>query len=221
MSVELQPTLTGKLVSLRPLQPADHAALYAVAADPLLWEQHPQPDRCEEAVFAEFFRGAIASGGALLVADAATGEVIGTSRFAHHDEASRSIEIGYTFLARSHWGGRYNGELKALMLAHAFAFVDRVIFVVGPRNFRSQRALVRSAPCAWAGATRRRDESAAYSSLPPPRSRSEAPLFRRIRDDERLRDARSRGRGRPTLAVFDVADLVMREELDAGGARLG
>lgn len=143
MIPDLQPTLTGQLVTLRPLRDADFAALYAVAADPLLWEQHPEPDRCKEPVFAEFFRGAMASGGALLVTDAVTGEVIGSSRFAHHDEANRSIEIGWTFLARSRWGGRYNGELKALMLAHAFTFVDRVFFVVGPQNFRSQRALAK------------------------------------------------------------------------------
>lgn len=143
MPFELQPTLRGALVVARPLRADDFAPLYAVAADPFLWEQHPQPDRCREPVFAEFFREAIASGGALLVADAATGEVIGTSRFAHHDEAARSIEIGWTFLARSRWGGHYNGELKALMLAHAFRFVERVHFVVGPRNFRSQRALAK------------------------------------------------------------------------------
>jgi RimJ/RimL family protein N-acetyltransferase len=143
MPFDLQPTLTGALVIARPLHASDYAALYAVASDPLLWEQHPNPDRCEEPVFAEFFRGAMASGGALLVTDTVSGEVIGSSRFAHHDEATRSVEIGWTFLARSRWGGHYNGELKALMLAHAFAFVDRAIFVVGPRNFRSQRALAK------------------------------------------------------------------------------
>lgn len=141
MAFELQPTLRGDLCVARPLREDDFAALYAVAADPSIWEQHPQPDRCREPVFKEFFREAIASGGALLVTDATTGDVIGSSRFAHHDEKAGSIEIGWTFIARSRWGGRYNGELKALMLAHAFRFVERVHFVVGPRNFRSQRAL--------------------------------------------------------------------------------
>lgn len=143
MSFELQPTLRGDLVVARPLRESDFAVLYAVAADPLLWEQHPQPDRCREPVFREFFREAIASGGALLVMDATTNEAIGSSRFAHYDEEARSIEVGWTFVARSHWGGRYNGELKALMLSHAFRFVERVHFVVGPRNFRSQRALAK------------------------------------------------------------------------------
>jgi len=53
----------------------------------------------------------------------------------------REIEIGWTFLARSHWGGAYNGEMKQLMVQHAFRFVDSVIFFVGPQNFRSQRAV--------------------------------------------------------------------------------
>ena len=42
---------------------------------------------------------------------------------------------------RSHWGGRYNNEMKRLMLCHAFRFVDRVVFVIGPHNYRSQRAV--------------------------------------------------------------------------------
>jgi RimJ/RimL family protein N-acetyltransferase len=41
----------------------------------------------------------------------------------------------------SHWGGLYNGEMKRLMLRHAFQFVNRVIFLVGPQNLRSQRAV--------------------------------------------------------------------------------
>jgi RimJ/RimL family protein N-acetyltransferase len=138
---ELQPTLIGSLVTLRPLQPGDYEALYAVASDPLIWEQHPNYDRYQPEVFQAFFRGAIESGGAFLVTDAATGEIIGSSRFNGYDEANRAIEIGWTFLARSRWGGAYNGEMKRLMLEHAFQFVERVTFVIGERNVRSRRAL--------------------------------------------------------------------------------
>ena len=53
------------------------------------------------------------------------------------------MEIGWTFLARSHWGGRHNGEMKRLMLDHAFRFVDRAIFVIGEGNVRSRRAIER------------------------------------------------------------------------------
>jgi RimJ/RimL family protein N-acetyltransferase len=138
---DYQPVLKGELVELRPLRSEDYDDLYAVAADPLIWEQHPARNRHEEAVFQEFFREALASGGALIAVDAETQRVIGSSRFHGYDEASSEVEIGWTFLARSHWGGRYNGELKRLMLEHAFRFVESVIFYIGPDNLRSQRAL--------------------------------------------------------------------------------
>jgi RimJ/RimL family protein N-acetyltransferase len=117
--------------------------LFAVAADPLIWEQHPEPDRCTEPVFRKFFRGAMESGGAFLALDRKDGRVIGSSRYAGYDEARSEVEIGWTFLARSHWGGAYNGEMKRLMLTHAFRFVRRVVFRVGPNNRRSQLALGR------------------------------------------------------------------------------
>ena len=126
---------------MRPLRAEDCAALYAVASDPLLWEQHPARNRHEEAVFRDFFAESLASGGALLVTDAASGRVLGSSRYFGYREDAREVEIGWTFLARSCWGGRHNGELKRLMLAHAFRYLDSVVFYVGPRNFRSQRAL--------------------------------------------------------------------------------
>ncbi|HEU4391754.1 MAG TPA: GNAT family N-acetyltransferase, partial [Blastocatellia bacterium] len=65
----------------------------------------------------------------------------GSSRFYGYNEEKSEIEIGWTFLARSHWGGRYNREMKQLMLRHAFRFVNNVIFLVGPQNLRSQRAV--------------------------------------------------------------------------------
>jgi RimJ/RimL family protein N-acetyltransferase len=138
---DYQPVLKGELVELRPLRSEDYDDLYAVAADPLIWEQHPARNRHEEAVFQEFFREALASGGALIAVDAETQRVIGSSRFHGYDEASSEVEIGWTFLARSHWGGTYNGEMKRLMLQHAFRFVNRVVFFVSPQNLRSQRAV--------------------------------------------------------------------------------
>jgi RimJ/RimL family protein N-acetyltransferase len=122
MTFDLQPTLRGALLELRPLRPEDWTALYAVAADPLIWEQHPDRDRYQEDVFREFFRVALESRSALTAIDLADGRIIGSSRFHGYDEAQSEIESGWTFLARSHWGGRYNGEMKHLMLQHAFQF---------------------------------------------------------------------------------------------------
>jgi N-acetyltransferase len=141
MPFDLQPTLKGTLLQLRPLREEDWDDLFAVAADPLVWEQHPEPDRYIEKVFRGFFREAMDSGGALIVIDAQDGRVIGSSRFHAYDPEKSEIEIGWTFLARRYWGGAYNREMKQLMLQHAFQFVRRVNFLVGAQNFRSQKAM--------------------------------------------------------------------------------
>jgi RimJ/RimL family protein N-acetyltransferase len=143
IAFDLQPCLSGKVVALRPLRADDFGPLFAVAADPAIWEQHPERNRHEQERFRVFFRDALASGGALIATDAATGHIIGSSRFHGYDEKRSEVEIGWTFLARSHWGGRFNGEMKTLMLQHAFKFVDRVVFLVGAQNIRSQRAVER------------------------------------------------------------------------------
>lgn len=143
MPFELQPTLRGALVELKPLTPADWDVLYAVASDPLIWEQHPEPDRYRPDVFRRYFQGGLDSGGAFLVTDLASGQVIGSSRYYGLDDARSEIEIGWTFLARPYWGGRYNGEMKDLMLRHAFRFVRTVVFLIGPDNIRSQVAVER------------------------------------------------------------------------------
>jgi RimJ/RimL family protein N-acetyltransferase len=143
MPFDAQPVLRGERLELRPLRAEDWQALYAVASDSLIWEQHPARNRHELDVFRAFFDEAMASGGALVVVDRANGLVIGSSRFHGYDAASAQVEIGWTFLSRLYWGGVYNGELKRLMLEHAFRFVDAVIFVVGPQNVRSQRALAK------------------------------------------------------------------------------
>ncbi len=141
MSFDYQPVLKGDLVELRPLRSEDYDDLYAIAADPRIWEQHPVTNRHEEGSFQVFFREALASGGALIAIDAKTRRVIGSSRFHGYNKERSEVEIGWTFLARSHWGGIYNGEMKQLMLQHAFRFVNCVVFLVGLQNLRSQRAV--------------------------------------------------------------------------------
>jgi N-acetyltransferase len=138
---DLQPRLVGDLLELRPLRPEDWEGLFAVASDPLIWEQHPARDRCREDVFRTFFQEALESGGAFAAIDRVTQQIVGSSRYCGYDPGKSEIEIGWTFLARSHWGGTYNAEMKRLMLAHAFQFVDRVVFMVGTGNLRSQRAV--------------------------------------------------------------------------------
>src|SRR5215475_226727 len=123
---DYQPTLRGRLLELRHLRVSDFRDLYAVASDPLIWEQHPVKDRWKETVFKEFFQESLDSGGALIAIDSRGGQVIGSSRFHGYDEQRSEVEIGWTCLARSHWGGIYNWDMKELMLRHAFRLVDRV-----------------------------------------------------------------------------------------------
>lgn len=141
MYFDLQPVLENEAVVLRPLKEEDFEALYQVASDPLIWEQHPDKDRCERPVFEKFFQEAMQSGGAFLVLDKKTGEVIGSTRFFGWDEGEKSIEIGWTFLARRFWGGQHNRAMKALMMNHAFKFVENIVFYIHEHNFRSQRAV--------------------------------------------------------------------------------
>ncbi|PYM04141.1 MAG: GNAT family N-acetyltransferase [Verrucomicrobia bacterium] len=140
---DLQPTLKGDLIELRPLGPQDFDALFSAASDPKIWKQHPESDRYQREVFQRFFDGALESKGAFAIIERKSGRIIGSSRYCNLDLANREVEVGWTFLEREFWGGIYNRELKQLMLEHAFRFVDRVVFVVGEQNFRSQKALAK------------------------------------------------------------------------------
>jgi len=138
---ELQPTLTGELLELRPLQPNDFEELFAAASDPLIWEQHPESDRHEKEVFQRYFDSGLESGGALVIIERASGRIIGSSRYNGLDPTASEVEIGWTFMERKFWGGHYNRELKKLMVDHGFQFVERILFIAGEDNQRSRRAL--------------------------------------------------------------------------------
>jgi RimJ/RimL family protein N-acetyltransferase len=160
-TVNLQPIhLQNELVLLTPLSTKDFEELYVVASDPLIWEQHPNPDRYQRTVFSNYFDGAMASKGAFLIKDALTGAPIGSSRFYDHKPELKEIKIGYTFFSRACWGKPYNSNVKQLMLAHAFTFVERVVFHVGASNYRSQKAMEKL------GAVKTGEEEVAYFGEP-------------------------------------------------------
>ncbi|SFR54702.1 Protein N-acetyltransferase, RimJ/RimL family [Robiginitalea myxolifaciens] len=136
----LQPQLENERIRIRPLKAADREALYRVASDPGLWDQHPVK-RYQRDVFDNFFSDSLASGGALLISRADSGEVIGSSRYAVFEGFPTMVEIGYTFLGRAYWGGKWNAMIKEMMLEHAFRYVEQVLFFVAVENFRSAGAL--------------------------------------------------------------------------------
>ncbi len=141
MQFNLQPTLENELVRLRPLLEEDYEPLYQVAKDPLIWEQHFCFDRYKREQFTTFFNDSSRSKGALVVIDKAKDQIIGSSRYKKIQGVNTAIEIGWSFLARAYWGGRYNKSVKSLMIDHAFRFVDTVIFYIRKDNIRSQKAV--------------------------------------------------------------------------------
>lgn len=144
MHFSLQPTnLEGNNIRLLPLQPDHFEILYRVAADPLLWAQHPNPNRYQRAHFENYFKGALESQGAFLVLEKTSNAVVGCSRFYDFDVQKNTILIGYTFIGRAYWGTGYNRELKQIMLSYLFQYVDTVFFHVGAQNFRSQKAITK------------------------------------------------------------------------------
>lgn len=140
-TLDRQPHLANADVILRPLTAADWSTLFAAASDPQIWTGHPAQDRWQEPVFRRFFDEGLASGGALVALDPGSGAIIGASRYDFERAGPREVEIGWTFLARSHWGGVTNAAMKALMIGHALKSVDRVIFLIGETNMRSRRAI--------------------------------------------------------------------------------
>ncbi len=161
--MNLQPTLQNELVIAIPLQQAHFDLLFAAASDPLIWEQHPNKNRYQLADFTNYFEGALKSGGAFLIKDVVTDEVIGSTRFYDfiENEIEHSITIGYTFYIRSHWGTGHNHSLKKIMLNHAFQYVDMVNFYIGALNKRSQISIERL------GAQKTKELEVAYYGEPP------------------------------------------------------
>lgn len=137
--LDFQPVLSGGGLTLRPLTAADHAALYAAASDPLIWEQHPASQRHDRAVFDPYFDQLISTKRALAITLMDSNTVIGTSSFYIAPDPPQAHSIGFTFITRAHWGGKTNATAKRLMCAHLFQHVDTVWFHIAPNNIRSQK----------------------------------------------------------------------------------
>ena len=141
--INIQPQLENDLVILEPLNQNDFENLYSAAADPKVWEQHPNKNRYKREVFQTFFDGAIESKGAFKIIFKETNQVIGSSRFYDYDENDASIIVGYTFYSTDSWGKGINPSVKKLMFDYIFQFVDKIYLHVGANNIRSQIAVQR------------------------------------------------------------------------------
>jgi len=138
-----QPSLTTARLSLRPLLAGDREGLFAAASDPEIWAQHPAPDRFRREVFDRYFDFLAGTGRTLVVSETRSGEIIGCSQYYPVPDHNGEVGIGFTFLARAWWGGAWNREMKAAMVAHVLKTQPRVWFHIGPDNKRSQIATTR------------------------------------------------------------------------------
>ena len=134
--------LKNEFVTLVPLQRKHFNNLFAVASDPLIWEQHPNPNRFQLTDFTNFFEGAIDSDHAFLITENDSNEIMGCTRFYDFDAVSNSVFIGYTFIARKFWGRGFNLQIKKVMMDYAFKKVDKILFHIGSLNIRSQKSIV-------------------------------------------------------------------------------
>jgi len=143
MLFSIQSILENHEIKLLPLQADDFDALYELASEPEVWEQHPNKDRWKRAVFEVFFEGAMQSQGAFKIIDKTTGKALGSTRFYDYKPEEDCIMIGYTFYGRAYWGKGINLAVKALMLNYIFQYVSKVYFHIGAVNVRSQIAITR------------------------------------------------------------------------------
>ena len=128
--------------SLEGVAESDFESLYAVASDPLIWEQHPESNRWQRDVFSVFFANGLANDlGCFVIRERLTQEAVGSTRYYGYDETDRCVRIGFTFLARKHWGTSANREIKDAMLERAFKLCESVLFDIGPENRRSITAV--------------------------------------------------------------------------------
>jgi N-acetyltransferase len=139
--MDLRPiTLYGSHIRLEPLGLHHLDGLVAAGA-----EWNLTPERMLEGI-----EGALrdqAAGTALPFATvlAASGQVVGGTRFRDAVHAHRRIEIGSTWIGAPWRRTRVNTEAKYLMLEHAFEHLGcvRVEFRADPENEVSRRALLR------------------------------------------------------------------------------
>jgi RimJ/RimL family protein N-acetyltransferase len=140
-------TLTGRVVRLEPLR-VEHAAGLLAAASPDIFRLTPQaPAQWSEAGFrADIQRiNALSDVVAFAVVHLPSHSVIGRTTYMDIQPQHRGLEIGRTWLARSHQGTAVNPEMKHLLMRQAFETLGaiRVAFKTGIENVYSQRAIAK------------------------------------------------------------------------------
>lgn len=142
-------TLGGEHVQLEPMLEAHHAALAEVGLDEDLWKWIPVPVRTPEEMkaYVDAALAGQARGMSLpfTIVERATGNVIGSTRYANIERTHRRVEIGWTWVARQWQRTAVNTECKYMLLKHAFETLGciRVELKTDSLNERSRAAILR------------------------------------------------------------------------------
>jgi RimJ/RimL family protein N-acetyltransferase len=191
---QLSAPLVGRLIRLEPIGPEHEPGLWA-AQDERIWDATNLAIRTRED-FGRWMENALDEQARRIAApfvtsDAASGRLLGSTRYGSLRPEHRSLEIGWTWLTPSAWGTGANVEAKLLMLTRAFEELGcvRVEFKTNARNERSRAALL-ALPAQFEGIHRKhmivrdgeRRDSAWYSVLDDEWPAVKVNLKRRIGD---------------------------------------
>jgi RimJ/RimL family protein N-acetyltransferase len=141
--------LEGPRVRLEPLDRRHADDLAEAASDPLIWRWLPVQvaTRIDLDHWLEDGLAASAAGAeqAFAVIDRRTGHAVGSTRYMDIAADHKGVEVGWTWYARSAWGGVVNPESKLLLLAHAFEDwgAIRLCLKTDSLNERSRSAIAR------------------------------------------------------------------------------
>ncbi|MGZ4351063.1 MAG: GNAT family N-acetyltransferase [Solirubrobacteraceae bacterium] len=146
---DLRATLSGRLVRVEPLAPEHEPGLIEAAGDPEMFAWMPVDMASSRDVLRDWLMSTLAAardGSAVpfAIVEAASGRVLGSTRFLELRFEHLRAEIGWTWVTREAWGTGVNVETKLLLLEHAFerTGLRRVEFKTDARNERSRGALL-------------------------------------------------------------------------------
>jgi RimJ/RimL family protein N-acetyltransferase len=148
-SDDLHGRFTGQLVVVEPLAAEHEAGLITAADKPELFTWMPVDMASSDDAVRSWLSASLDSAAAgrevpFAICDAASGRVLGSTRFMELRLEHLRVEIGWSWLTSSAWSTGANVETKLLLLAHAFEQVGcrRVEFKTDARNGRSRGALL-------------------------------------------------------------------------------
>jgi RimJ/RimL family protein N-acetyltransferase len=142
-------TLTGAHVVLEPLAHEHEAALARAAADGELWNLWytavPAPGATRAYIDTALAMREDSGAMPFAVREAASGEIVGSTRFFNVEAAHRRLEIGHTWYAKRVQRTALNTEAKLLLLGHAFETLQAIAveFRTHFMNHASRTAIAR------------------------------------------------------------------------------